>query len=314
MSSRLVPDRRRLAAAGAVLCAMLALAGCAPRYPAGVDVDRSISAVSQDSRVRFIVIHYTAAGNTGSLLTLSRGDVSAHYLVMDSHPVKVYQLVAEDRNAWHAGKSSWYGHTSINNASIGIEIVNAGESPGPDGTLQWATYSEAQLRAVMLLVRDIAQRHGVRPENIVAHSDVAPQRKSDPGPLFPWKRFALAGLGRWYDETAALGYQAQFESGGVPDAAWFQAQLERVGYAVPRSGVLDAETTRVIAAFQMHYRPERCDGAADAATAAILLALPTQGSALASDPQDPLDRGDSAAPPADGINMDDPQTHRVAAP
>jgi N-acetylmuramoyl-L-alanine amidase len=300
MRSHLIPGRHRLTAATVVLCAMLALAGCAPRYPAGVDVDRTISAVGQDSRVRFIVIHYTAAGNTGSLLTLSRGDVSAHYLVMDSRPVKVYQLVPEDRNAWHAGKSSWYGHTSINNASIGVEIVNGGETPGPDGTLQWAGYSQAQLHAVMLLVRDIAQRHGVRPENIVAHSDVAPQRKSDPGPLFPWKRFALAGLGRWYDETAARGYQAQFESGGMPDAAWFQAQLERVGYAVPRSGVLDAETTRVIAAFQMHYRPERCDGTADAATAAILLALPTQGSGLGRGPQDSRGPGDSLAPAASG--------------
>jgi N-acetylmuramoyl-L-alanine amidase len=288
---------------------MLALAACAPRYPAGVDVDRSISAVSQDSRVRFIVIHYTASGNTGSLLTLSRADVSVHYLVMDSHPVKVYQLVPEDRNAWHAGQSSWYGHTSINNASIGIEIVNMGDSPGPGGTLQWADYSEAQLNAVMLLVGDIARRHGVRPENIVAHSDVAPQRKSDPGPRFPWKRFALAGLGRWYDETAAGGYQAQFEANGVPDAAWFQAQLERVGYAVPHSGVLDAETTRVIAAFQMHYRPERCDGAADAATAAILLALPTNGSALAGNPpgpSGPSGRGSSVVPTAAGATAQEP--------
>lgn len=306
MSGRLIPGRHRLVPAGLVLCAMLALAGCAPRYPAGVDVDRSISAVSQDSRVRFIVIHYTAAGNTASLLTLSRGDVSAHYLVTDSRPVKVYQLVPEDRNAWHAGKSSWYGHTSINNASIGIEIVNGGESPAPDGTLQWADYSPAQLHAVMALVRDIAQRHGVRPENIVAHSDVAPQRKSDPGPLFPWKRFALAGLGRWYDETAARGYQAQFEANGVPGPAWFQAQLERVGYAVPRSGALDAETTRVIAAFQMHYRPERCDGTADAATAAILLALPTEGSALAGGPLDRPGRGDSVAPAAIGTGVEAP--------
>jgi N-acetylmuramoyl-L-alanine amidase len=257
------------------LCAVLVLAGCAARYPAGLDVDRSINAIGQDSRVRFIVLHYTAAGDASSLLTLSRGDVSAHYLVTDTHPVRVYQLVPEERNAWHAGDSSWYGHTSVNNASIGIEIVNQGDTRSLDGTLRWEAYSEDQIQAVMLLVRGIAARHGVLPENIVGHSDVAPQRKVDPGPYFPWKRLAAAGLGRWFDETAAQGFQAFFDANGLPDAAWFQAQLERVGYAVPHSGVFDPETTRVIAAFQMHYRPQRCDGVADAQTAAVLLALPT---------------------------------------
>jgi N-acetylmuramoyl-L-alanine amidase len=264
------------------LSAALVLAGCAPRYPAGLDVDRSISAVSQDSRVRFIVIHYTATGNRGALLTLSRADVSVHYLITDNRPVKIYQLVPEDRNAWHAGESSWYGHTSINNASIGIEIVNSGDFLAPDGTLEWADYSEAQIEAVMLLVRDIARRHDVRPQDIVGHSDVAPQRKSDPGPKFPWRRLAMAGLGRWYDETAARASQAFFDTSGVPDAAWFQTQLERVGYAVPHSGTFDTETARVIKAFQMHYRPERCDGIADAATAGILQVLPTLGSGYAN--------------------------------
>jgi N-acetylmuramoyl-L-alanine amidase len=256
------------------LCALAVLAGCAQRGPAGLDVDTSINAASQDSRVRFIVLHYTSGSNTASLLTLSRGDVSVHYMITDTRPVKVYSLVPEDRNAWHAGDSSWYGHTSINNASIGIEIVNAGRTTGLDGTPQWQAYSEAQIRAVILLAGDIARRHGVLPENIVGHSDVAPQRKTDPGPLFPWKRLARAGLGRWYDETAEQGYLQAYAQQGVPDAAWFQTQLERVGYAVPHSATFDAETTRVIEAFQMHYRPARYDGAADAETAAILQALP----------------------------------------
>jgi N-acetylmuramoyl-L-alanine amidase len=253
---------------------MLVLAGCASRYPEGVDVDRSILAVSQDSRVRFIVLHYTAGDDAASLLTLSRGDVSAHYLVTDTRPVHVYQLVPEDRNAWQAGESSWYGHTAINNSSIGIEIVNAGDTRAADGTLRWEPYHEDQIQTVMLLVRDIARRHGVRPKNIVGHSDVAPQRKVDPGPQFPWRRLAEAGLGRWYDESAAAEFQTFFEKNGMPDAAWFQAQLARAGYEVPRSGVFDPETTRVIAAFQMHYRPSRCDGVADVETASVLMALP----------------------------------------
>ncbi|CAM3510157.1 N-acetylmuramoyl-L-alanine amidase domain-containing protein [Bordetella sputigena] len=260
--------------ASLALLAMLALAGCASRQTGGLDIDRSIQAVSQDSRVRFIVLHYTAGDDRASLLTLSRGDVSAHYLITDTQPVHVYQLVPEDRNAWHAGASSWYGHTAINNASIGIEIVNRGDTRAPDGTLRWEPFHEDQIRTVVLLLRDIARRHGVRPENIVAHSDVAPQRKVDPGPLFPWRRLAAAGLGRWYDEKAAPLFQAFFEKNGVPDASWFQHRLRLAGYAVPDSGILDDQTRRVIAAFQMHYRPGRYDGIPDAETAALLLALP----------------------------------------
>jgi N-acetylmuramoyl-L-alanine amidase len=282
MSAPAIPRRRRGWPAALLALWAALLTGCAQRYPAGLELDRSIHAVSQDSRVRFIVIHYTAAGDTASLLTLSRGDVSAHYLLTDTRPVRIYQLVPEDRNAWHAGDSSWYGHTSINNASIGIEIVNRGDERTGDGTLRWAPYTEGQIRAAMVLIRDIARRHDVRPENIVGHSDVAPQRKVDPGPLFPWRRLAMAGLGRWYDEQAAQGLTAFFDKNGVPDAAWFQAQLKRVGYAVPLSGAYDAETMRVIAAFQMHYRPARCDGMPDAETAAILLALPTTGGAPAA--------------------------------
>ncbi|MFC4274982.1 N-acetylmuramoyl-L-alanine amidase [Achromobacter aloeverae] len=316
------------------LLGALSLAGCARRWPAGLDVDTSISAVSQDSRVRFIVLHYTDGSEAASLRTLSRGDVSAHYLVSDEDTgagrVRVYNLVPEARNAWHAGDSSWFGRTALNNASIGIEITNGGPIPG-SGSLApprsatgqttggqpsleqpsvsrspprespfrqpspgqpagqppsmeqppawqppiWQPYTEAQIRAVILLVRDIAQRHGVRPENIVGHSDIAPQRKTDPGPLFPWRRLAQAGLGRWYDEAAAQAATRRYAiDGALPDASWFQDELARVGYDVPRTGAYDAATTRVIAAFQMHYRPARYDGVADAETAAILSVLP----------------------------------------
>lgn len=269
----------RAALLSVALSLTFALAGCATRAPerstgpAGLDVDHSIQARGQDSRVRFIVLHYTAGDDEASLKTLSRGDVSAHYLVTDTHPVHLYQLVPEDRNAWHAGVSSWYGHTYVNNASIGIEIVNRGDAQPPEGGPTWEPYHEDQIQTVMTLVQDIARRHGVLPKNIVGHSDVAPQRKVDPGPLFPWRRLAQAGLGRWYDEAAVPGLQGFFERNGVPDAAWFQARLEHAGYAVPHTGVFDVETTRVIAAFQMHYRPGRYDGRADAETAAVLLAL-----------------------------------------
>lgn len=304
------------------LLAALALAGCARQWPAGLDVDTSVVATSQDSRVRFIVLHYTDGDEAASLRTLSRGDVSAHYLVSDEATgrgrVRVYNLVPEARNAWHAGDSSWFGRTALNNASIGIEITNEGPLPGladrpaargagippalrqasqqpsrpqdaadpsagqpsaaqraaPWQPRQWQPYSDAQIRAVILLVRDIAQRHGIRPENIVGHSDIAPQRKIDPGPLFPWRHLAQEGLGRWYDENAAQAASLRYAGAALPDANWFQTELARVGYDVPHTGTFDPATTRVIAAFQMHYRPARYDGAPDVETAGILTVLP----------------------------------------
>ncbi len=266
--------RRRTALA---LLGALALTGCARRWPAGLDVDTSLNAVSQDSRVRFIVLHYTDGSQAASLRTLSQGDVSAHYLVSDEQTgpgrVRVYNLVPEDRNAWHAGESSWFGRTALNNASIGIEITNSGPAPGPDGETRWEPYTEAQIRTVILLVRDIARRHGVLPENIVGHSDIAPQRKTDPGPAFPWGRLAREGLGRWYDEDAALAASLRYQAAALPDASWFQEELARVGYDAPCTGVFDPATTLVIAAFQMHYRPSRADGAPDAETAGILSVL-----------------------------------------
>jgi N-acetylmuramoyl-L-alanine amidase len=255
------------------------LCACAQRYPAGLDVDTSIQSVSQDSRVRFIVLHYTVSGDDGSLRTLTQGDVSSHYLVSKAGPdghVVVHRLVPEDRNAWHAGDSSWYGYTHLNNSSIGIEIVNPGPVAGTDGRQQWADYSDEQIRVVMLLVADIARRHGVQPENIVGHSDIAPQRKTDPGPRFPWRRLAQAGIGRWYDETAAARWRTQYEQQGTPDVAWFQEQLERVGYEVPHTGELDRATVRVIAAFQMHYRPSDFSGQPDPESASILQVLSLQ--------------------------------------
>jgi N-acetylmuramoyl-L-alanine amidase len=263
---------RRHGLAG-LLCA-LALAGCATAPLRPYTLDDSLQAASQSSRVRFIVLHYTASDRARSLQLLSQGKVSSHYLVSDELPGKVYALVDENRAAWHAGPSSWYGYTWLNASSIGIEIVNPGWVDDGRGGRAWLhPFNEAQIQAIIALVQDIAQRHGVEPRNIVAHSDIAPTRKQDPGPLFPWKRLAAAGLGRWYDEALAADFRLAFEAKGVPDAAWFQENLARVGYGIERTGNFDEATIKTIAAFQMHYRPARSDGLPDAETAAVLQAL-----------------------------------------
>lgn len=257
----------------AALAALLALAGCAGGPPK-LDIDTSVQAASQSSRVRFLVLHYTGANTAQSLKVLSSGPVSSHYLITDEARPHVYQLVDENRSAWHAGESQWHGRTWINASSIGIEIVNAGWTTGSDGKPVWQPYPEAQIETLIQLMHDIVQRHGIDPRDIVAHSDIAPRRKWDPGPLFPWKRLAEEGLGRWYDEAQAARLQRSYEQQGVPPVQWFQTRLRRAGYSPPEHGYADEETLKALVAFQLHYRPSDHSGVFDAETAAILEALP----------------------------------------
>ena len=262
-----------------VLC-LLVLAGCASeRSGAPYSINDSLKANGKNSRIDIIVLHYTASTKPSALLTLTNREVSAHYVVSDDSKPVVYKLVDENLSAWHAGESSWYGRTFINPRSIGIEIVHPGWTRNSDGN-SGPSYPAAQIDAVIALTREVARRHGVAAENIVGHSDVAPLRKQDPGPAFPWKKLAQAGVGRWFDEAAAAKYQAEYVRNGAPDAGWFQKQLKRVGYSVPETNYFDANTLHTIAAFQMHYRPESVNSKPDAQTAARLRALPTNGSGL----------------------------------
>ncbi|MCQ4234736.1 N-acetylmuramoyl-L-alanine amidase [Stutzerimonas degradans] len=245
----------------------LLLAGCA----SGPQIDDRYRAVGQDSRVQVIVLHYTSSGLEHSLALLTEGEVSSHYLI-GAAPATIYRLVDEDRRAWHAGQSEWNGRTWLNSSSIGIELVNRGYVEGEDGRRLWYPYTDEQIDALVLLLKDIMQRHGLKPGAIVGHSDIAAQRKVDPGPLFPWKRLADAGLVPWPDAAAVAAQRAAFAA-APPDIAWFQLALQLQGYKVPRHGELDEATRNVLAAFQMKYRPTRYDGEPDAETAALLQVL-----------------------------------------
>jgi len=263
-----------------VALSLLVLAGCATQNSGGTyQLDESLKATGKNSRIDIIVLHYTASSKPSALLTLTNREVSAHYVVSDDSKPVVYKLVDENLSAWHAGESSWYGKTYVNPRSIGIEIVHPGWARNSGGDIG-PLYPAAQIDAIIALTRTVAQRYGVAPENIVGHSDVAPLRKQDPGPAFPWKKLAQAGVGRWFDEAAAAKYQAEYVRYGPPDAGWFQKQLKRVGYNAPESNYFDANTLHTIAAFQMHYRPELVNSKPDAQTAARLRALPTNGSGL----------------------------------
>lgn len=177
---------RHWAASFATLLAAL-LAGCAtppPTTSGGVPIDTSRSAKAQDSRVLFLILHYTVADLPISLKVLSEHEVSAHYVVSDEAPPRIFRLVDESRRAWHSGASAWKGHRMLNASSIGIEIVHPGFKPGPDGERIYQPFSEAQMQALIPLLQDIVQRHRIRPDRILGHGEVSPAYKEDPGPTF----------------------------------------------------------------------------------------------------------------------------------
>lgn len=269
---------RHLGAALAWVVAAL-LAGCAT----GPAIDVNHKSVSQGPRVDLLVLHYTVLDQPTSLRVLTQQEVSSHYLVGDDNPPTIYRLVDENQRANHAGVSAWARRVLVNMSSIGIEIVNRGYVDTPQGRV-YTPYPPQQVDAVVALVRDIVKRWNIPPERVVGHSDVAPGRKQDPGPLFPWKRLAQEGLALWFDETRAAALQPRYEA-SLPDLAWFQKRLAQLGYFVPLDGNtgssglpggwLDHNTRDVLVSFQMRFRPARYDGTPDAETAAILATLTT---------------------------------------
>jgi N-acetylmuramoyl-L-alanine amidase len=178
--------------------------------------------------------------------------VSAHYLIDEDG--SILALVPEPARAWHAGVSAWRGRSALNDGSIGIELVNPGHEWG------YRRFPEPQYAACIELCRALLGRWPIPPARVLAHSDVAPDRKQDPGELFDWARLGAAGIGLWPPSGA----------GAPRSIAQLQTDLATIGYAVPRAGRLDAATRLVIAAFQRHFRPEQVDGEPDQATLARL--------------------------------------------
>jgi N-acetylmuramoyl-L-alanine amidase len=239
--------------------------------------DTSIHSKRIDSRVRFLVMHYTQGDEARSLAVLTGDDVSVHYVVPEAPRVEngepvVYQLVPESERAWHAGASEWQGTTELNAASIGIENVNVGPIDTPQGRT-WQPYPPAQVDAIVKLAKDIVTRYNIPPTRVVAHSDIAPQRKTDPGPAFPWKTLYDAGIGAWPDAPAVALHLAGRDPKAPVDVAALEEKLQRYGYDTATDGVFDDRARRVIAAFQMHFRPSDYAGNPDAETDAIAAAL-----------------------------------------
>jgi N-acetylmuramoyl-L-alanine amidase len=216
--------------------------------------------------IDMLILHYTGMRSAREAIDRLRDPaarVSSHYVVDED--ASVLQLVPEEMRAWHAGASHWRGHSDLNGRSIGIEIVNPGHEWG------YRDFPVLQLAAVCDLCLAILSRHAISPRNVVAHSDVAPERKEDPGEKFDWRGLAQNGVGLWPEDIPELG-----TTGAVRDAASLRdvrAALGEIGYRVTPEGALDPGLAAVLRAFQRHWRPEAITGQADAGTLARLLGV-----------------------------------------
>ena len=248
---------------------------------------------NQNGRVNFLILHFTSETFAESLRLLTqRTDrpVSSHYLIPEnddetysSDVLKIYRLVEEERRAWHAGVSHWGGHHTLNGQSIGIEIVNQSRciNHGPGGsvtkpeeqTCNFLPYGDEQIDLLARLIRGILERHpDIDFVDVIGHADIAPTRRVDPGPRFPWHKLYEQGIGAWYDDEIAAAYRYQFAA-RLPDIDEIQTALHTYGYDIEITGKQDVQTNFVVRAFQMHFRPSAYTGSIDAETVAILYAL-----------------------------------------
>lgn len=219
-------------------------------------------------RPDMIIVHYTGM-QTGlaaeEWLCSPESQVSSHYLIHEDG--RVVQMVREGDRAWHAGKSSWLGVTDINSCSIGIEIVNPGHEFG------YCDFPARQMDSVISLCRDITRRHLVPSERLLAHSDVAPGRKIDPGEKFDWALLAEAGLGHFVAPLPIVNGDSLCLDDSGDEVQCFQSMLSLYGYGVEISGCYDERTKVVTSAFQRHFRPLLVDGVADPSTRETLQRL-----------------------------------------
>ncbi len=245
-------------------------AGAQTRFSPNVEPRRD------GKRADMLLLHYTGM-ETGQAaedwLCNPQSGVSCHYIVHEDGCI--VQMAPESLRAWHAGASFWAGETDNNSRSIGIEIVNGGHDYG------LPSFPDAQMQAVIALCSDIIARNGIAAERVLAHSDIAPRRKRDPGERFDWALLADAGIGHYVQPAPAGGgrFFGEGDSGQPVEA--LQAMLALYGYDCPVTGAFDAHTAMVVRAFQRHFRPARVDGVADASTIETLHRLLTALPALA---------------------------------
>lgn len=226
-----------------------------------IDASANFGPRKDGKEPRFLILHYTGLATAQEALDILKcpeREVSAHYLVHEDG--QVVQMVAESERAWHAGQSCWKGERDINSASIGIEIVNPGVLEN------FPPFPDAQISSVISLCRSICERYNIAPENVLAHSDIAPERKIDPGENFPWETLFKAGIGHWVEPAPIRGgrFFAMGDQGQPVEA--LQSMLAMYGYDITINGEFNERTKVVLSAFQRHFRPIQIDGVADIST------------------------------------------------
>ncbi|WP_395340437.1 penicillin binding protein PBP4B [Ningiella sp. W23] len=257
-----------------------------------------LPSVNYSFRVKSLVMHFTAINYQKSVDALVKeGWVSSHYLVPESNDpsypyddLRILQLVDENERAWHAGVSYWQGRTGLNDSSIGIEIVNvpscfqnqkaleeagtaAKAEHGPNRLCVFPDYDPKQIELVIELSKDILSRNpDIDATAVVGHSDIAPSRKNDPGPRFPWFQLYEAGIGAWYEQDVLAKYWQAFNA-NMPNIALVQAALRAYGYGIIETGINDQQSIDTVSAFQMHFLPWQVSGNIDSSTAAAIFAL-----------------------------------------
>jgi N-acetylmuramoyl-L-alanine amidase len=244
-----------------------------PDFPADSSlVESVVPSPNHDERVGgapdMILLHYTGMQTAESALERLcsiEARVSSHYLVHEDG--RIVQMVPEALRAWHAGVSSWHGETDINSRSIGIEIVNPGHEFG------YVDFPRRQIAAVIALCRGIVARRKIKRDRVLAHSDVAPARKQDPGEKFPWKLLADSGVGLWVEPVPITDWLSLVPGDSGTTVFDLQKSLGEFGYGVPLTGDYDDGTRLVVMAFQRHFRPAQVDGMADTSTRETLRKL-----------------------------------------
>lgn len=251
-----------------------------------------IPSANQDGRIRFLVLHFTDEDFQHSVDILTKPSaypVSAHYLVSRAGEYggkgpTVLQLVDESARAWHAGPSRWQGRENLNDTSIGVEIVYASHCPRDADSAKreaWAVDKQCaypdfppdQIDTVIELAHSILQRHpDIDPTRVVGHSDIQPEIKTDPGPRFPWRRLAQAGIGAWPDDADVERFRRFFAAHPLP-LIEVQDALRAYGYGLQSSGMADQRTNDVIASFHSHFVQDTRSDAPDTQAIATLFAL-----------------------------------------
>ena len=214
------------------------------------------------TQIKFIIFHYTGMKTESAAikkLTGSNSDVSSHYLVKNNGQIVV--LVPDRYIAWHAGVSLWKNFNSLNKNSIGIEISN----PGHD--FAYKKFSKPQIISIIKLSKFLIKKYNIKPKNILGHSDLAPDRKKDPGEKFPWRDLSRHKIGLWYNLNQKRLMKKKFLKTSNLEKKLFLKNIFKIGYSIKVSNNINLNEVQyikvVIKAFQRRFRQDQIDGKID---------------------------------------------------